>query len=310
MNWLSRLRLNLEMIRFSHTLFALPFALLSAVMAWVTPAEPNVQFRWSVLVGILVAMVAARSAAMAFNRLVDWRLDALNPRTANRHLPAGKLSGPSVVSFFVAAVVVFFASMLLFLPNRLPLYWSAPVLAVLLGYSFAKRFTRYSHFWLGVALMLAPICAWVAVRGEAVSADPWDVTPAILLGFGVMFWVSGFDAMYACQDYEFDRSVGLRSIPAAWGIVGALRFAAAVHGAAVLCFASVAFASIWAGPAVPLGWLYAAAVAGIAGLLVLEHRLVSAQDLSRVNVAFFHVNIVISVGLFAAGTIDLLWVPK
>ncbi|HMP78776.1 MAG TPA: UbiA-like polyprenyltransferase [Pirellulaceae bacterium] len=310
MKWLLRARMMLEMIRFSHTLFAMPFALLAAIMAWVTPAEPAIEFRWAVLAGILLAMVGARSAAMAFNRLIDWRWDASNPRTSNRHLPSGKVSGFSVVVFVLVASAVYFGSTLLFWPNWLPLALSVPVLGVLLGYSFAKRFTRLSHVWLGVALMLAPVCAWVAVRGEAVLLDPWDLTPALILGLGVMFWVTGFDVLYACQDCDFDRQAGLHSIPAALGVPGALRCAAAVHAVAVVCFGLVVMTPMWGGPEVPLGWLYAAGVAGIAGLLVLEHRLVRPDDLSRVNAAFFQVNVIISVGLLVIGTIDLLWIKE
>ena len=181
----------LEMIRFSHTLFALPFALLAAVMAWVTPSAEAHQspfamhapppFRWQSLAGILICMVAARSAAMAFNRLADRTIDAGNPRTKSRHLPAGVLSVGSVVAFTLVSSAVFVAGTLLFLPNRLPLWLSLPVLMFLLGYSFTKRFTALAHFWLGAALMLAPVSAWIALRGEILLANPGDILPAVWL---------------------------------------------------------------------------------------------------------------------------------
>ena len=220
----------LEMIRFSHTIFALPFALLAAVMAWTAPATTGaIGFNWIHLVGILVCMVGARSAAMAFNRLVDRFIDAENPRTAKRHLPAGDLSVGSVVWFTIASSLIFLAGTCFFLPNYLPLAVSIPVLFVLLGYSYAKRFTSLAHFWLGVALMLAPICAWLGVRGLEVIENPLDVLPAVVLGLAVMFWVSGFDMIYACQDFEYDRDNKLNSIPVRLGVAGALRLAAICH---------------------------------------------------------------------------------
>src|SRR5262245_26570851 len=174
----------LEMIRFRHTVFALPFALLAAIMAWTTPITTTRDapltihpppFRWQHLVGILVCMVAARSAAMAFNRLADWAIDAENPRTKTRHLPAGILSAGSVVGFTLLASAAFVAGTALFLPNRLPLILSLPVLLFLLGYSYTKRFTALAHFWLGTALMLAPVCVWIAIRGEILLVNPADL---------------------------------------------------------------------------------------------------------------------------------------
>ena len=219
------LRRLLELIRFSHTLFALPFALLAAAMAWSANfrAEPRVPFRWLDLLGILVCMVTARSAAMAFNRLADRRLDALNPRTRMRHLPAGLLSTGSVVLFTLLCSLGFVAGTLLFLPrNPWPLCASLPVLAFLLGYSYAKRFTTLSHFWLGTALALAPPAAWVAIRGELA----W---PPIVLAAAVVLWVAGFDMIYACQDFDFDVAMRLRSVPARFGVARALRLAALCH---------------------------------------------------------------------------------
>src|SRR5947209_11949690 len=206
----------LELIRFSHTVFALPFALLSAALAWKD--EP---FRWPDLLGVLLCMVAARSFAMAFNRLADRHLDAKNPRTATRHLPAGTLSVATVALFTVACCGGFVASTLLFLwrdpPNPWPLYLCGPVLLFVLGYSLTKRFTALAHFWLGAALMLAPVAAWIAVKGLA------DMTVPLLLGAAVMFWVAGFDILYACQDAAFDRAHGLHSVPARVGVRASLR---------------------------------------------------------------------------------------
>ncbi len=231
--FLSVVRRLLEMIRFSHTLFALPFALLAAVMAWVANrrSDPPVPFRWQELAGILACMVCARSAAMAFNRLADRRLDALNPRTQLRHLPTGTLSVAGVAWFTALAAAGFVACTLLFLPqNALPVYCSVPVLIFLFAYSFAKRFTILSHFWLGAALMLAPLAAWAAIRGELA----W---PPVVLGGAVLLWVAGFDMIYACQDVAFDQQTQLRSIPQRFGVAAALRQAAICHlGMLILLF--------------------------------------------------------------------------
>ncbi|MFN9038188.1 MAG: UbiA-like polyprenyltransferase, partial [Planctomyces sp.] len=216
---LQTIRHFLELIRFSHTVFALPFALLSAVLAW---SQPDSVFRLRDLFGILLCMVAARSAAMAFNRLVDRRIDAGNPRTARRHLPAGILSVRSVVVFTVLMSLLFVAATTVFLPRRLPLLLAVPVLLFLLGYSLSKRFTRFCHYWLSAALMLSPIAAWIAVR------DEFAVVPA-MLGAVIFFWVGGFDILYACQDAESDRQAKLNSIPAALGIPAALRIAFVSH---------------------------------------------------------------------------------
>ena len=300
---LTRLRQILEMIRFSHTVFALPFALLAAVMAWTAGArgEPPVSWRWQELLGILLCMVSARSAAMAFNRIADRVIDADNPRTAARHLPAGAVSLASVVTFAAACSVGFVLSTLLFLPNRLPIYLSLPVLAFLLGYSYTKRFTWLAHFWLGAALMLSPISAWIAIRGAAVMADPADLLPAVVLGGAVMLWVAGFDIIYACQDAQFDAQRGLRSVPVRWGVPGALRLAALCHAGTVVLLLLLP----WAFPY--LGWVYVAGVLAVAVLLVYEHALVRPDDLTRVNVAFFQVNAVISIGLLVIAAIDL-WI--
>jgi 4-hydroxybenzoate polyprenyltransferase len=302
---LTQVRHLLELIRFSHTIFALPFALLAAVMAWTAPtaAGQTAGFRWTHLVGILVCMVGARSAAMAFNRLVDRHLDAANPRTKSRHLPAGLLSAASVVWFTVASSAIFFAGTVLFLPNPLPVILSVPVLLFLLGYSYAKRFTSLAHFWLGAALMLAPICAWIALRGELILKDPLDILPAVMLGAAVLMWVAGFDIIYACQDHGYDTRAKLRSVPARLGIPASLKLAAACHAAMLAVLVALPLAC----PSLPLGWLYWTGVGAVAVLLVVEHRLVRPDDLTRVNIAFFNVNAIVSIGLFIVGAIDLLW---
>ncbi|MFH1921031.1 MAG: UbiA-like polyprenyltransferase [Planctomycetota bacterium] len=288
---LGRVRCLLEMIRFSHTVFALPFALLAAVMAW--SGDPPIAFRWRDLAGILLSMVFARSAAMAFNRLADRRLDASNPRTEKRHLPAGLLSVASVVLFTVVSSLGFVAATLLFLPNRVPIYASAPVLLFLFAYSFTKRFTWFSHFWLGTALMLAPMAAWVALRPQFAWAP-------LLLGSAVMLWVAGFDMIDGCQDAEFDVRMQLFSAPARFGVAGALRLAALCHSGMILLLLTVAL--VYDG----FGWVYLAGVVLIAVLLIYEHALVRPDDLTRVNRAFFQVNAVVSIGLFVIGSLDLL----
>ena len=283
---LARLRLLLELIRFSHTIFALPFALLSAVLAW-----RGQQVRWQELVGILLCMLFARSAAMAFNRLVDREIDAQNPHTQGRHLPAGLISVRTVTIFTILTSLAFIASTLLFLPNRWPLYLSIPVLLFLLGYSYAKRFTIFCHYWLSTALMLSPIAAWIAIRGS-LSLEP------LLLGAVVFFWVGGFDIIYACQDVHFDQETRLSSIPSRWGIRKALRFAIFSHFMTIVCLFSLWYVAA-------LGIPFLIAVLAVAGLLVYEHLLVNPDDLGRVNLAFFHVNAVISIGLFFVGLIDV-----
>src|SRR4029079_6277418 len=214
--------------------------------------------RWQELVGILLCMVTARSFAMAFNRLADRRIDATNPRTAGRHLPAGILSVNQVAIFTVACAVAFIATSALFLPNRWPLMLSIPVLAFLAGYSFTKRFTSLAHFWLGTSLASSPLAAWIAIRGEQVIAHPSDLLPALVLGGAILTWVAGFDIIYACQDYDVDVDVGHYSIPARFGIAGALRLAAACHMATIIFFACLPFVF-------PLfGWIYWLAVLAVA----------------------------------------------
>jgi 4-hydroxybenzoate polyprenyltransferase len=289
---LRRVRTLLEMIRFSHTIFALPFALLSATLAWHQKGFSGLE-----LAGILLCMVFARSAAMAFNRLADRKIDAANPRTATRHLPTGQLTPAAVAWFLLASCLGFVASTLLFLaadpPNPWPLYLSVPVLVFVGAYSFTKRFTVLSHFWLGTSLFLAPVAAWIAIQGmEANFAVP------LLLGLAVLFWVAGFDIIYACQDVDFDRRTGLASLPARLGVQASLRLALLCH----LAMIGLLVAFYWAAG---MGAVYLVGLAAVAVLIAYEHWLVRPDDLSRVNQAFFHVNGIVSVGLFVIVLIQL-----
>lgn len=296
----------LGLIRFSHTLFALPFAILASVMAIATPLRGGdaVELRIRDLVGILICMVAARSAAMAFNRLVDHKIDAENPRTKNRHLPAGILSRRSVGIFTMACCLAFVAATLLFLPNWIPVAASVPVLLVLLGYSLAKRFTSAAHLWLGIALSLSPICAWVAIRGPASFQPLSDLIAPCLLASAVAAWVTGFDIIYACQDAAYDSAARLHSVPSRFGVVGAFRIAALSHAVML----SVLIGLPLLAPNVGFGWLYWVALIGIAGLVIRQHTLVRPDDLDRVNEAFFNANVAISLLLLIAGSVDCLWV--
>jgi 4-hydroxybenzoate polyprenyltransferase len=281
---LRNLRVTLEMIKWEHSIFALPFALCGAMLA--AGGLPTAhQVAW-----IIVAMVAARSAAMAFNRLADASIDAANPRTSARALPAGQLTPAFVATFVVISSVVFIAAAAEL--NRLALWLSPVALAVLLLYSYTKRFTRWSHLVLGFALGIAPSAAWIAVRG---SLDP----RILLLTAAVTFWVAGFDVLYACQDFDFDRSSGLHSIPRYLGISRALWVARAFHVTMLLLLAAllVAFG---------MGKLAIAGVAVVAVLLAYEHSLVAAGDLRKLNAAFFTMNGVISVVFFVFVAGDLL----
>jgi 4-hydroxybenzoate polyprenyltransferase len=274
----------MEMIKWEHSIFALPFALCGAMLA--AGGFPSLhQILW-----IVVAMVAARSAAMAFNRWADAAIDAANPRTSTRALPAGHLSPAFVVTFVVvsSAVFVLAASQL----NRLALLLSPVALAVLLLYSYTKRVTRWSHVVLGFALGIAPSAAWIAVRG---SLDP----RILLLTAAVTFWVAGFDVLYACQDYEFDRHAGLHSIPRFLGIRGALWVARGFH--VVMVGFLIALLIVFA-----LGKFAAGGVVLVILLLLYEHSLVKANDLSKLNAAFFTMNGVISVLFFVFVAVDLL----
>jgi 4-hydroxybenzoate polyprenyltransferase len=278
------LRVTLEMIKWEHSIFALPFALCGAMLA--AGGLPTLrQILW-----IIIAMISARSAAMAFNRVADAAIDAANPRTSTRALPSGTLT-PAFVSAFVivsCAIFVLAASQL----NRFALQLSPVALAVVLLYSYTKRFTRWSHLVLGFALGIAPAAAWIAVRG---SLDP----RILLLTAAVTFWVGGFDVLYACQDYDFDRQSGLHSIPRYVGIGGALAIARTFHVLMLLLL--IALVVVFG-----LGKLAMVGVLAVAVLLTYEHTLVSPRDLSKLNAAFFTMNGVISVVFFAFVAADLL----
>jgi 4-hydroxybenzoate polyprenyltransferase len=275
---------TLEMIKWEHSVFALPFALTGAVLA--AGGWPTLR----VLGWIIVCMVAARSAAMAFNRLVDARLDAANPRTAMRALPAGTLSSGFVGGFVVAAIALFLlgAAML----NRLTLELAPAALGVVLVYSYMKRLTRWSHLVLGLALGIAPTAAWIAVRG---SLD-WRI---VVLTGAVLLWVGGFDVLYACQDLEHDRKVGLNSVPQAFGLTAAFWIARAMHVGMLLllCWLIVLFG---------LGKVAMLGVAVVAILLLYEHSIISPKDMRRMNAAFFTLNGVISVVFFWFVAADVL----
>lgn len=272
------------MIKWEHSVFALPFALCGAMLA--ASGLPSAHQ----LVWIVIAMLAARSAAMAFNRLADASIDAANPRTRTRALPAGHLSATFVATFVIVSCGIFIAAAAQL--NRLALWLSPVALAVLLLYSYTKRFTRWSHLMLGFALGIAPAAAWIAVRG---SLDP----RILLLTAAVTFWVAGFDVLYACQDFEFDRRSGLHSIPRYLGIRRSLWVARAFHAVMLLLLIALL-------PAFALGKVAVAGVVAVMLLLLYEHSLVKPDDLSRLNAAFFTMNGVISVvfALFIAG--DLL----
>jgi 4-hydroxybenzoate polyprenyltransferase len=273
-----RLLLTLEMIRFEHSIFALPFALTGALLAFRESALDTNAFLWKLL-WIVVAMVGARSAAMTFNRILDAEIDARNPRTRNRHIPAGLLGTGFAWAFTGVSTFVFlFAARML---NPLCMKLSPVAMGVVFFYSFTKRFTSFSHLVLGLSLGIAPAAAWIAVTG---SLDP----RILLLTLAVTCWTAGFDIIYSCQDYEFDVQTGLFSLPRRFGIAGALLVARALH---VVMMASLVLMV----REFHLGWLSLVGLAAVGGLLLYEHSLVKANDLSRVNAAFFTVNGYVSV---------------
>jgi 4-hydroxybenzoate polyprenyltransferase len=275
---------TLEMIKWEHSVFALPFALCGAMLA-AGGIPAAAQIGW-----IVLCMISARSAAMAFNRVADAQIDAANPRTATRAIPAGALSLKFAGIFVLASCAVFVTAAAQL--NRLTLYLSPAVLAVVLLYSYTKRFTRWSHLVLGFALGMAPAGAWIAVRG---SLDP----RILVLTVAVTFWVGGFDVLYACQDVDFDRAHGLNSIPQAFGVRNALNLSRAMH---VVMLALLALLVLLFG----LGKLAVVGVIVVALLLAYEHSLVSSRDLSKLNAAFFTMNGVISVVFFVFVAADLL----
>lgn len=265
------------MIKFEHTIFALPFAFLGAVLA--ADGLPN----WWQILWITVAMFGARSAAMTFNRIIDRKFDAENPRTANRELPSGKLSLNFAWMFFFVSVALFeFAAYSL---NWLTFALSPVALISVLGYSYAKRFTSFAHLILGLSLAISPSAAWIAVRGTLDSEIP------ILLSILVMMWTAGFDVLYACQDFEFDKRAGLRSIPARFGIKNSLNIARLFHVQAFIVLVLLYFVT-------GLNWLALVGVFLVGALMIYQHTLVKPNDLSKMNAAFFTTNAFVSVILF------------
>lgn len=279
-----KLRVFLEMIKFEHTIFALPFAYLGMVLAWGSAAAAN----WSDFLWITVAMAAARTAAMSLNRYIDRRIDQNNPRTARRPIQSGRIDARSVLLYALLSLIVLgFAAWQLH-PLAFALFPGA--LLFLVGYAYAKRFTWLCHYILGFTDGLAPMGAWVAVRGSLFSAAD---LPAWLLLAAVTFWIGGFDVIYACQDVEFDRQAGLHAIPARFGIRRALQVAAVSHLLTVLLLVLLGVVS-------GLGWVYWLGVVVVAALLWYEHSLVQPDDLSKLGVAFFNINGYISVAIFLA----------
>lgn len=285
---MSKIKVFLEMIKFEHTLFALPFAYLGAFLA--ARAQHGGFPSALQLVWITLAMVGARTAAMSLNRLIDRHIDARNPRTAQRAIPAGLLGASEVYVYVLLsfALLAFAAYQL----NMLALKLMPIAVFVLVFYSYTKRYTWACHFVLGIALGLAPVGAWIGITG----AWAW---PPVLLGLGVTVWVAGFDVVYACQDVEFDRREGLYSIPAVFGLTRGLEISALVHVLAPLCFIAV-------GVLIKLGFLYFLGVLIAIVLLYRQHRLVSASDLSKVGIAFFNLNGYLSVMLFVFSLLDLI----
>jgi len=281
----NQLLLVLETIKFEHTVFALPFAFLGAFLG--ARGFPG----WETSLWIIMAMVGARTAAMSFNRLVDREDDAINPRTAQRALPQGSLSPRFVILFTISSSLLFFLSA--WMLNPLALQLSPLALGVILAYSYTKRFTSLSHLVLGLSLAIAPVGGWVAVQGE-IGAAPFLVAAAVL------FWVGGFDIIYACQDYQFDLQTGRYSLPRLLGIRRALQTAAAFHGLMILLLG-------WAFFYFQLSTLSWIGLSLTAAGLIYEHSLVRPNDLSRLNAAFFTVNGVISVVLFLFVGLDLCW---
>ena len=293
-SWSGQCRAFLEMIRFSHTLFALPFALAGAVLAWRAAGRTGAFEIFIDVAGLVPCMILARSFAMAFNRLADRDIDAQNPRTQKRHLPAGLLSVKAVTFFAVLCGAGFVIATLHFWVwnnNLLPFYLSVPVLLFIAMYSLTKRFTALCHVWLGLSLMLAPIASWIAITG----GFAW---PPVVLGLAVLFWVTGFDILYATQDVDFDRKAKLHSVPAALGIPMALRVAFICHMIMLLCLAALFYTA-------HLGPVYLVGLILVAVLLCYQHAIVKPDDLSRVNLAFFYVNSVISIGLLVVIVLDV-----
>ena len=281
---LLKLQITLDMIKFEHTIFALPFAFIGALLA-----RKGLPTAWQ-LTWIVLAMIGGRSAAMTFNRIADVRYDRSNPRTRKRALPQGTLSMGFAVVFTIAMSLLFvFAAWQL---NSLCFYLSFPTLAILLLYSYTKRFTWLSHVVLGFAVGCAPLAAWLAIDGEFA----W---PPVFLSGAVTFWVAGFDLIYALQDVEFDRKAKLFSLPSRYGVAPALRVSSVFHGATVILLIATAVIT-------NLGWMAYAGIAVVASILYWEHRLVTPEDLSRIDVAFFNLNGYVSILLLLTFAGDIL----
>ena len=277
-----------KLIKFSHSIFAMPFALASVLLCYgYYPTE----FTWMKLFWIIVAMVTARSAAMGFNRFIDRHIDAKNPRTMNREIPKGIIAPSHTLIFVIVSIMIFVfsASQL----NNLAFVLSPVALIVILGYSLTKRFTHLSHFVLGMGLGIAPLGAWIAVAGQ------FDVIPAVL-ALGVTFWVAGFDVIYSCQDYDFDKNNDMYSLPVWSGVRGALMMSKILHILAAAVFLSVGYIA-------RLNWIYFIGLFAIVILMIYENRLVNEKDFSKIDMAFFNLNGVISVSFLVITTLSI-WI--
>jgi len=290
--FLNKLATTLRMIKFEHTLFALPFAFLGAIMAAAEEGLPNNLPNLNQILWISVAMFGARSAAMTFNRIIDRKIDAANPRTANREIPTGQLSVKFALGFLAFSVAIFELAALSL--NDMTFVLSPIALVSILGYSYAKRFTSLAHLILGWSLAISPTAAWIAVTGHLRDPKP------ILLSILVMMWTAGFDVLYACQDFEFDRRSGLRSIPSRFGIANSLRIAKLFH---LQAFTVLVILFLMIGP----GFISGAGVVLVGALLIYQHTLVKANDLSRMNAAFFTTNAFVSVILLITFGAELLF---
>lgn len=277
----------LKMIKLEHSLFALPFAFVGMFLA------ANGLPSWNVILWVVVAMVGARSAAMGLNRYADAEIDARNPRTASREIPAGNISKTATIFYIVLSLAVYFLAAVML--NRLTAILSPIPILIFILYAYAKRFTNFCHIILGIALGLAPVCAWIAVTGTV-------NLPPFILGGAIILWVAGFDILYAIQDIEYDRKEGLHSIPAVFGVSGSLIIARLLHFAAFFLFILLmAFTN--------LGYIYLAGVLISGALMAYEHSLVSKDDLSKLNMAFFNMNAYISITIMIFSIIDI-WVGK
>jgi 4-hydroxybenzoate polyprenyltransferase len=282
-NIFEKTRIILEMIKFSHTVFALPFAFMGAILS--ARGIPSLdKIFW-----ILIAMIGARSAAMFLNRLIDWRIDALNPRTKDRAIPKGLITPVQTVILIIASFAIFFIAA--YMLNELCFKLAPIAMGILILYSYTKRFTWLSHFVLGIALSMAPIGAWIAVKGE------FEI-PAFILGVAVVFWLSGFDILYALQDIEFDKKMGLYSIPRFLGIKKSLWVSRGFHFLMVVFLLSLY-------SVIGLGRFYLIGIIAASGILIYEHSLIREDDLSKINIAFFNANAYVSLCIFMFTLIDV-----